>query len=101
MQLIDQQPHFWELYQQQDNYYLGFAVDTGDAMHCWHLKLSSEQSENYQQQGRTFLEDWTKQLTQAIYTANFTVLKAQQVDPNLETKMRQAYKEWYQTVAKT
>ena len=101
MQLIQQQPHFWELYQQQDHYYLGFAVDTGDAMHCWHLQLTNEQILDYQQQGIAAIEQLAKQFSQQVYQANFTQLQAQTVDQATEAQMQQTYKAWHQTVSKS
>ncbi|WP_298145219.1 hypothetical protein [uncultured Acinetobacter sp.] len=99
MQLIQQQAHFWELYQQQDNYYLGFAIDTGDAMHCWHLQLTDQQILAYQEQGRAALEQLAKQLSQQVYQANFSQLKAQQVDAVTEAKMQAAFQQWHQTAS--
>ena len=97
MQLIEKQNHFWELYQQQEQYYLGFAIDTGDAMHCWHLQLTQQQILDYQQQGRAALEQLAKQLSQQVYQANFTQLKAQQVDAATQAKMQEAFKQWHQS----
>ena len=101
MQLIEQQPHFWELYQQQENYYLGFAIDTGDAMHCWHLQLTEQQILAYKQQGSAAIEQLAKHFSQQVYQANFKDLKAQQVDQETEAKMQRAFKIWHQTVSKT
>lgn len=99
MQLIEKQNHFWDLYQQQEQYYLGFAIDTGDAMHCWHLQLTQQQILDYQQQGRAALEQLTKKLSQQVYQANFTQLKAQQVDTATQDKMQAAFKQWHQTTS--
>lgn len=99
MQLIQQQAHFWELYQQQDNYYLGFAVDTGDAMHCWHLQLTKQQILEYQSQGVEAIECLAKAFTEQVYQANFTQLKAQQVDATTEAKMQHAFKQWHQSAS--
>ena len=99
MKLIQQQAHFWELYQDQKNYYLGFAIVTGDAMHCWHLQLTQQQILDYQQQGRAALEQLAKQLSQQVYQANFTQLKAQQVDTATQDKMQAAFKQWHQTTS--
>lgn len=101
MKLIQQQPHFWELYQQQDQYYLGFAVDTGDAMHCWHLQLTQQQILAYQEQGRAAIEQLAKDFSHQVYQANFKQLKAQQVDPLTEAKMQVAFKAWRQTASNT
>jgi len=35
MNLIEQQAHFWELYQTQDDYYLSIAVDMSSVVSCW------------------------------------------------------------------
>jgi hypothetical protein len=101
MKLIQQQPHFWELYQAQQQYYLGFAVDTGDAMHCWHLRLTDQQILAYQQQGIAAIQQLAKDFSQQIYQANFKVLQAQQVDLATEEKMQAAFKTWRQTVSNT
>ena len=101
MKIIDQQPHFWELYQDQDNYYLGFAIDTGDAMHCWHLQLTEQQTLAYQQQGRAAIQQLAKALSQHVYHANFKVLQAQQVDQATEAKMQAAFKAWRQSTSNT
>lgn len=99
MNLIDQQAHFWELYQAQQQYYLGFAIDTGDAMHCWHLQLTDQQILAYQEQGRAAIEQLAKQLSQQVYQANFTQLKAQQVDTATQDKMQAAFKQWHQSAS--
>ena len=101
MKIIDQQPHFWELYQNQENYYLGFAIDTGDAMHCWYLQLTDQQILAYQQQGRAAIQQLAKALSQHVYQANFNVLQAQQVDPLTEEKMKAAFKTWRQSTSNT
>ena len=101
MKIIDQQPHFWELYQDQENYYLGFAIDTGDAMHCWHLQLTDQQILAYQQQGRAAIQQLAKALSQHVYHANFKVLQAQQVDQATEAKMQAAFKAWRQSTSNT
>ena len=99
MQLIQQQAHFWELYQAHDNYYLGFAIDTGDAMHCWYLQLTQQQVLAYQEQGVAEIEQLAKQFSQQVYQANFTQLKAQQVDTATQDKMQAAFKQWHQTTS--
>ena len=101
MKIIDQQPHFWELYQNQENYYLGFAIDTGDAMHCWYLQLTDQQILAYQQQGRAAIQQLAKALSQHVYQANFNMLQAQQVDPLTEEKMQAAFKTWRQSTSNT
>ena len=99
MKLLEQQAHFWELYQDQEKYYLGFAIDTGDAMHCWHLQLTDQQILAYQQQGRAAIQQLAKALSQHVYQANFKVLQAQQVDPRTEAKIQTAFKTWRQSTS--
>jgi hypothetical protein len=100
MKLIQQQAHFWELYQQQEQYYFGFAVDTGDAIHCWHLQLTEQQILDYKKQGRDAIEQLAKNFSQQVYQANFNQLKAQQVDQETEKSMHIAFKAWHQSVSK-
>lgn len=99
MELIEQQPHFWELYQQQDHYYFGFAVDTGDAMHCWYLQLTEQQILDYQSEGIDAIECLAKKFTEQVYQANFIQLQAQQVDAATQAEMQYAFKQWYQTAS--
>ncbi len=40
MHLIEQQAHFWELYQTQDDYYLSIAVDMSSVVSCWDIYLT-------------------------------------------------------------
>ena len=50
MHLIEQQPHFWELYQDDSNYYLSIAIDMSSVVSCWDIKLTENENKNKMQQ---------------------------------------------------
>ena len=49
MKLIEIEPHFWELYQNQDQLYLSVSVDNSAATYNWDLHLTQVQQQAYQQ----------------------------------------------------
>jgi len=55
MNLIEHQPHFWELYQDFERYYLSIAVDMSSVVSCWDLALTQDEILAYEQ-GVDFLK---------------------------------------------
>lgn len=94
MKLIEHEPHFWELYQDHQQYYLGIAVDMSSVVSCWDIFLTSEQIDVYQQQGRESIVVLAKTIVDAVYRGDFSYLKQHQVSPEQTQAMQMAFQKW-------
>lgn len=97
MQLIEQEPHFWELYQQDQQYFLGIAVDMSSVVTCWDLVLSADQIQDYQAQGRSSIENIAKCITAAAYKGNFSELERNKASAAEQHAMQATYRAWRQS----
>ena len=97
MQLIEQEPHFWELYQQEQQYFLGIAVDMSSVVTCWDLVLSADQIRDYQEQGRGSIENIAKNITAAAYKGDFSELERNKASVEQQHSMQTTYRAWRQT----
>ncbi|WP_089606184.1 hypothetical protein [Acinetobacter piscicola] len=94
MILIEQQPHFWELYQNQDNYYLSIAVDMSSVVSCWDIGLTEIEIQNYQNNGRITIEEFANSIVTETYRGDFSNLEARKVSEQIQQELRAAYKIW-------
>jgi hypothetical protein len=94
MQLIEQEPHFWELYQDDHQYYLGIAVDMSSVVSCWDIFLTPEQIDVYQQQGRESIVVLAKTIVDAVYRGDFSYLHQHQVSSAQTQAMQTAFQQW-------
>lgn len=94
MLLIDQSPHFWELYQQQEQYYLSIAIDMSSVVSCWNIQLNSVEISAYKALGRASIEALTKQFIDETYRGNFSNLESRLVSENEKAVMQTAFKLW-------
>ena len=62
MHLIDQQPHFWELYQDDIRYYLSIAIDMSLVVSCWDLELTQEEIQGYEHRGHASIQELAKSM---------------------------------------
>lgn len=94
MTLIEQQPHFWELYQNQDHYYLSIAVDMSSVVSCWDIGLTKIEIQNYQNNGRIAIEELANSIVTETYRGDFSNLEARKVSEQIQQELQAAYKIW-------
>ncbi|TCB31803.1 hypothetical protein E0H82_15795 [Acinetobacter sp. ANC 4910] len=94
MNIIEQEPHFWELYQDNHQYYLGIAVDMSSVVSCWDIFLTAEQIDVYQQQGRESITILAKTIVDAVYRGDFSYLHQHQVSSEQTQAMQTAFQQW-------
>jgi len=94
MHLIEQQAHFWELYQTQDDYYLSIAVDMSSVVSCWDIYLTEVEILAYQNKGRIAIEELTNLIVAETYRGDFSNLAARKVPKEIQQQMQTAFKTW-------
>ena len=94
MHLIEQQPHFWELYQNQDHYYLSIAVDMSSVVSCWDIGLTEVEIQNYKNHGRIAIEELANSIVTETYRGDFSNLEARKVSEQIQQALQAAYKIW-------
>ena len=94
MQLIEQQAHFWELYQAQDQYYLSIAVDMSSVVSCWDIALTEADIAQYQHKGRIAIEDLANSIVAETYRGDFSNLEARAVSEQIQQEIQTAFKAW-------
>ena len=94
MYLIEQQAHFWELYQTQDDYYLSIAVDMSSVVSCWDIYLTEVEILAYQNKGRIAIEDLASSIVAETYRGDFSNIAARKVSKEIQQQMQTAFKIW-------
>ena len=94
MRLIDQQPHFWELYQDDSNYYLSIAVDMSSVVSCWDIYLTGVEIQAYHNKGRIAIEDLANSIVAETYRGDFSNIAARKVSKEIQQQMQTAFKTW-------
>ena len=97
MHLIDQQPHFWELYQDNSNYYLSIAVDMSSVVSCWNIALKMNEIQQFQQNGRVIIEELANLIVKETYRGDFSTLASRKVSEQIEQQIQTAFKAWRTT----
>ena len=94
MNLIEQQPYFWELYQNQDQYYLSIAVDMSSVVSCWDIYLAQVEIQNFLSNGRIVIEELAESIVSETYRGNFSNLEARAVSEDIQKEIQAAFKIW-------
>lgn len=94
MNLIEQQPHFWELYQNHDQYYLSIAVDMSSVVSCWDIRLADDVAEHYKNKGRIAIEELADRIVKESYCGDFSLLELLSASPEDKQAMQQAFMLW-------
>ena len=97
MKLIDQQPHFWELYQDNSNYYLSIAVDMSSVVSCWNIALKMNEIQQFQQNGRVIIEELANLIVKETYRGDFSTLASRKVSEQIEQQIQIAFQAWRTT----
>lgn len=94
MHLIEQQAHFWELYQTQDDYYLSIAVDMSSVVSCWDIYLTEVEILAYHNKGLIAIEDLANSIVAETYRGDFSNIAARKVSKEIQQQMQTAFKIW-------
>ena len=98
MHLINQQPHFWELYQEESNYYLSIAVDMSSVVSCWDIQLTDTEVKKFQEQGTVAIEVLANSIVTETYRGDFSNLEARAVSEQVKQEIQNAFKTWRKSV---
>ncbi|MCU4414972.1 hypothetical protein KTH71_13165 [Acinetobacter sp. WU_MDCI_Axc73] len=96
MELIEVEPHFWELYQQDEQLFLSIAIDLSSVVSCWDIILTHEDNLHYQMQGRDAIQALVEQFVAQIYRGDSTHLEQCRVSPQQQQMMHETFKSWQQ-----
>lgn len=94
MNLIAFEPHFWELYQDFDHYYLSIAVDMSSVVSCWDVELTHEEVQQYEHRGRVSIQELAKMMVAAAYKGDFSAMESRLVKSYERQAMHAAYRIW-------
>ena len=94
MNLIAYEPHFWELYQDDDQYYLSLAIDMSSVVSCWDFALSQEEIQGYEHCGSASIHELAKSLVALAYKGDFSQMEHRAVRPYERQAMQSAFKAW-------
>ncbi len=94
MNLIEHESHFWELYQDQSQFYLAIAVDVSSVVSCWDLVLTETEIQNYENMGRDHIDQLAKKLLADVYRGDFSYLNCHLAPAEATEAMQLAFKTW-------
>ncbi|GAA5184933.1 hypothetical protein GCM10023345_16650 [Acinetobacter kookii] len=95
MNLIEHEPHFWELYQDNTHYYLSIAVDMSSVVSCWDLVLTQDEILAYKQQGRKSIEELAKSMVASAYKGDFSAMESRLASSKEKQAIQAAFKQWH------
>lgn len=95
MNLIEHEPHFWELYQDNIHYYLSIAVDMSSVVSCWDLVLTQDEILAYKQQGRKSIEELAKFMVASAYKGDFSAMESRPASSKEKQAIQAAFKQWH------
>lgn len=99
MKLIEIEPHFWELYQDQQQLYLSVSVDNSAVTYNWDLHLTQEQADRYQQQGRDSVVELAKQVVAGVFRGDFSFIEQHETTAEKKAEILAAFRVWRETQA--
>ena len=95
MNLIEHEPHFWELYQDFEHYYLSIAVDMSSVVSCWDLVLTQDEILAYKQYGRKSIEELAKSMVASAYKGDFSAMESRLASSKEKQAIQAAFKQWH------
>ena len=95
MNLIEHEPHFWELYQDFEHYYLSIAVDMSSVVSCWDLFLTQDEILAYKQYGRKSIEELAKSMVDSAYKGDFSAMESRLASSKEKQAIQAAFKQWH------
>jgi hypothetical protein len=94
MNLIAYEPHFWELYRDDNQYYLSIAVDMSSVVSCWDLVLNQDEIQAYEHRGRASIQELAKRMIEQVYKGDFSNMESRLAKSYERHAMQSAYKMW-------
>lgn len=94
MNIIEHEPHFWELYQDFEQYYLSIAVDMSSVVSCWDLVLNQDEILAYEHRGRESIVTLAKSMVALAYRGDFTEMESRLAKPDERQAMQVVFKAW-------
>lgn len=94
MNLIEHEPHFWELYQDFEHYYFSIAVDMSSVVSCWDLVLTQDEIQAYKQRGRVSIQELAKSMVALAYKGDFSSMESRLAQPFERQAMQATFKAW-------
>lgn len=94
MQMIALEPHFWELYQNDTQYFMSIAVDMSSVVSCWDLVLTAEEITAYQFVGRASIDALAKSFIAMAYKGDFSNLESRLASTADQECMHASYRAW-------
>lgn len=92
MNLIDQEDHIWELYQDCDHYYLSLEVKFSAGTSCWDLVLNQEEIQSYEHRGRASIHRLANELLNVAHQGDFSAMESRLAKPYERYAMQRALK---------
>ena len=96
MNLIAYEAQSWELYRDDERYYLSIAMDMSSVVSCWDLVLNQDEIQAYEHRGRVSIQELAKEMVAATYRGDFSSLESRLVKPYERQAMQAAFKTWQQ-----
>ena len=96
MELIEIEPHFWELYQQDEQLFLSIAIDLSSVVSCWDVKLMPQEIQAYWLDGRDAIQTLTDNFVTQVYRGDSTCLEQRQVSSQQQQLMHDTFQRWQQ-----
>lgn len=94
MELIEIEPHFWELYRQDEQLFLSIAIDLSSVVSCWDIILTQEEMLHYRMEGRDAIRTLTEKFVTQIYRGDATTLEQHAASASQKLEMLTAFKTW-------
>ena len=94
MKLIEIEPHFWELYQQDDQLFMSIAIDLSSVVSCWEIWLTPEEIQHYQLDGRDVIHKLAERFVVQVYRGDCTELEHRTVSLPQKQSMHATFRTW-------
>ena len=97
MNLIAHESHFWELYQDFEQYYLSIAIDMSSVVSCWDLVLTQDEILQYEHRGQVSIQELAKSMIEAAYKGDYSNIESRLAKPYERQAMQLAFKTWQES----
>ncbi|NWK74396.1 hypothetical protein D9K79_09850 [Acinetobacter cumulans] len=94
MNLIAYEAQSWELYRDDERYYLSIAMDMSSVVSCWDLVLNQDEIQAYEHRGRVSIQELAKRMIEQAYKGDFSNMESRLAKPYERYAMQSAYKIW-------
>ncbi|RKG52099.1 hypothetical protein D7V64_10420 [Acinetobacter cumulans] len=94
MNLIAYEAQSWELYRDDDHYYLSMTVDQSAAGSCWDLVLDREEIQAYEHRGKQSIQQLVRSILQLANHGDYSAMEGRLAKPYERLAMQSAFKRW-------